>query len=187
MYYYDYKTCRDLSWKVLISNNIDALPVKVCRICRNLGIVLKYYHPENGEKGSSVHIDNTDYILVDKDLPLDEKRFIIAHELGHILLNHLSDQNMVYYNHNKLPSHIEKTADSFAIRILAPACIINACNISDAAELSRLCCIPEDIADSRFRRIKSLKKRNKFFTSAEEQPVYDAFKAFIDDYNKKHK
>ena len=54
-------------------------------------------------------------ILFDKNRPIEEVRFTIAHELGHILLGHLS-----YRNQNEgIPKCYEQEADAFAAALIA--------------------------------------------------------------------
>ena len=53
MNYSNYRKSRDLSWQVLIDNNITRLPVKVGEICKNLGVSVISY-----EKGYEITVDD---------------------------------------------------------------------------------------------------------------------------------
>lgn len=44
MSYDDYKTARDMAWKILLECGIDALPVRPSVICDHYGWVLADYH-----------------------------------------------------------------------------------------------------------------------------------------------
>ena len=39
----NYRYSRDLAWQVLIKNNISALPVKVKKLCKSVGVKVRSY------------------------------------------------------------------------------------------------------------------------------------------------
>lgn len=59
---------------------------------------------------------NQPIIFFDDTRPRMEVRFTVAHELGHIMLGHLSFRSEFF---EKLPDCAEREADSFAVQLLA--------------------------------------------------------------------
>lgn len=87
--------------------------------------------------------DNNDYtIAVNSNLTPKFQRFAIAHELGHIALNHMNNENkrvlsfLIRYNVNDIPLNLykdnpyllnEQAANAFALELLIP----NLCKVSN--------------------------------------------------------
>lgn len=184
MVYKYYKECRDAAWKMLIDYNVDTMPVPIVRLCREMGIVMKYYKPNDTNDGKTLYIDGVPYILINEDIPKERKRFVIAHELGHIVLGHIEDDGSVLFHSEKSQkTPIENEATAFALRLLAPACVLNGCSVENADEIERICQIPSEPAKLRMKRMKLLYKRNKFLTSPDEKAVFENFSSFIEQYN----
>lgn len=95
MDYRDYRVSRDLAWRVLINEGVTELPVKVGVLCRSIGIPLQYYHPADQNDGISTIVGDQARILVSKDCSQARQRFTAAHELGHILLGHVGNYELV--------------------------------------------------------------------------------------------
>lgn len=185
MYYGIYKTVRNAAWQCLVDNNIRSLPVDVIKIAKNFGIRIVRNSLVNelgsGERGKSFLYENDCIVVYDDTMPINECRFTVAHELGHIFLGH----SFVYNRYNKTTefdkkSKSEQQADMFAARLLSPLCILNALDVKDKHELQRLCKMPIDVAASRNERLKVVQKRNKFLTANLEARLYEQFKEFIE-------
>lgn len=179
MNYKKYKNARNLSWNILLNENINSLPVDIIRLCKQMKIKVKYYTPNDKSDGKCTIIDGVPYIFVNKDCSNQRKRFTVAHELGHILLGHVGKYKLVNREPSRNDNPIEKEANVFASRILAPACVLWGCNVKTASDISKLCDISKKSAKYRMKRMKELYKRNKFLTSPLEKQVYNAFKEFI--------
>lgn len=106
------------------------------------------------------------------------QRFTIAHEMGHIVLQHLTNLSTRDY---------EQEANMFAIRILSPMCVLKECACSSAKEVASLCNISPAAAIYRFERLRLLFARDKFYTSKLEVKVLNNFKRFISKYKNKTK
>lgn len=118
MKYDNYKKSRDLSWKILYECGINSLPVKVTKVAKFYDIkIVKdtqgFLQPT--ESGLVSFVNDKPYIIIDDSDSTQRKRFTIAHELGHILLNH---------NYNCLIKEMEEEANVFATRLLEPACVL---------------------------------------------------------------
>ncbi|MGN0517092.1 MAG: ImmA/IrrE family metallo-endopeptidase [Acutalibacteraceae bacterium] len=179
MNYKKYQNVRDVVWKILIQENITALPIKVGSLCANLGIIVKYYLPNDDNDGYCTFVNDVPYIFVNKNCVHSRKRFTIAHELGHLLLGHVGKYNLVNREPSPSDKPIEHEANVFASRLLAPACVLWGCEVKTAADIVALCDISPKAAEFRMKRMEELYKRNKFLTSPLERQVYAQFKNFI--------
>lgn len=191
MRYREYQNARDAAWRLLIDCNVRELPVKVGTICKKLDIRVWSY-----EKGKNLinHFDLTNQILQTdgfliflKERPCifynnfctrQRQRFTIAHEIGHLLLGHINPGQITAINREVSPSDnpIEKAANQFAIRLLAPACVLWGKDIHTAEEISKLCDISKTAASFREQRMEKLYKRNKFLISSLERQLFKQFK-----------
>lgn len=182
MNYKGYKVSRDLAWRILLNEKICELPVSVSKICRSLGIVIKYYNPPDGEDGCSFIINGTPTIFVNQNTNLGRKRFTAAHELGHILLGHTGRYKLVNREPGPSDNPIEQAANVFASRLLAPACVLWGCNAKTSEDISQLCGISKQSAGFRMARMEQLYKRNMFLASPIERAVYAQFKEYIESH-----
>ena len=82
---------------------------------------------------------------------------------------------------------IEREANVFASRLLAPACVLWGCNVQSPEEIMQLCDISHQAAQFRYNRMKVLYERQKFLTSPLEKKVYKQFKSFMLRYLLDHK
>ena len=96
------------------------------RVCKDYGIRVVAYSQvprdyrestldKSGTSGLAFISNGTHIILYDDSRPKTEIRFTVAHELGHILLGHLS-----YRMENKaIPDFAENEANCFAAALIA--------------------------------------------------------------------
>ncbi len=179
MHYSEYKISRDLAWEVLIKENVTALPISVSSICKNMGIAIKLYEPMDGNSGESTIIDGKAVIFVNQYDSHERQRFTAAHELGHILLGHVGKYELVNREPSNEDNPIERAANIFASRLLAPACVLWGCGCKTAKDISRLCHISNQAAQFRAERMEILYKRSAFLKSPLEQKVYSNFMQYI--------
>jgi Zn-dependent peptidase ImmA (M78 family) len=178
--YNDYLTARDLAWNVLIEEKIQQLPVSVGQICKNRGIQVRYYTPKDENDGFSTIIKGEPWIFVSDQVSPERQRFTAAHELGHILLGHVGQYELVNREPAKMDNPIEHAANVFASRLLAPACVLWALNAHTPEEIAKLCQISRQAAAYRAERMKILYDRNRFLYSPLERKVYAQFQNFIE-------
>lgn len=174
-----------LAREFLIKNNITKLPVPLNQIIKNNEWkFLKYLEAKKlnntelnilMEKnlGFCLEIKDKYIIFFNEDLPIEKIRFVIAHEIGHIVLRH--------FLHGNKTLNIEKEANMFATRILMPIVILKELNIQTPNALQKFCNVEFKIANYRFNRLQLLKKRNKFFTDKNEIILYNQFKDFLEN------
>lgn len=179
MNYRDYKNSRDLAWRVLLNEGINELPVKVGALCRGMGIAVSYFSPTDGNDGKSMIAGDRARILISSQCPVERQRFTCAHELGHILLGHVGQHELVNREPDPKDNPIEQAANVFASRLLAPACVLWALDARTPEKIAALCQISYQAASFRAERMALLYERGKFLTSPLERQVYDQFAEFI--------
>lgn len=182
MNYNDYKISRNLSWEILIRENVTKLPVRVAQLCRQMGIHVKMYVPADENDGYSTIIKNEAFIFVSSEKCVERQRFTAAHELGHILLGHTG--KYVLTNREPAPTNnpIEQAANVFAARLLAPACVLWGCNAREPEEIMELCHISRAAAEYRAERMKLLHERERFLISPLERQLYQQFLPYINNH-----
>lgn len=185
MIYAKYKNVRNASWQAFIDFGIDKLPVSVNAIAKMLDIkVIKnsdIHELEKGERGVTMEVNGKWYIVFNDNEPVLVCRFTVAHELGHILLGHTMYQKKKYRTF-AFRDEEEQEADMFAVRLLAPACVLHELQIFKVDEIAKLCNISITSAGFRAERIALLEKRNKWYLHPLEREVYKNFENFIKNY-----
>ena len=180
MDYREYKVSRDLAWEILIREGVTELPVMVSKLCKDMGILVGYYSPTDGNDGKSLLIDGRAVILVSDRCSRERQRFTVAHELGHVLLGHIGKYQLVNREPSGSDNPIEHAANVFASRLLAPACVLWALNARTAEEIAALCRISLQSARYRAKRMELLYAKGKFLFSPLEREVYEQFRPFIE-------
>ena len=208
MNYTNYKTVRNLAWRVIDDYHIDRLPVDLGSLMNRLHIkcysyvdsqqIIKEYGlcgVAQKNEAFSCHINDSFIIFYDsKIIPKERIRFSIAHELGHIFLGHTQGKTamgrVLYttYNLGERPSKaVEETyADMFAARLLSPAFVLWELGAVTAPLISGLCGLSKTAAGIRAERMRLLAKRGKFGTYWRESRVVSRFLPFINEYIEKH-
>ncbi len=182
--YGKYAQERDASWKVLADNEISYLPVDVIKIaCRNGIKVIRNVEVnvlKSNQAGLCALKNGKWYIVYDETMSNEEKRYTIAHELGHIFLGHPKN----YEANGEYDYKKELAADSFATKLLTPLCILKELEVTQSSEIQKLCDVPFWVAAGRIRRLKLIQKRNMFYTSPFEMMVRARFDKFIKNERK---
>ena len=181
-----YKNIRNSSWKCLIDNQIMALPVSLKKIARISGIKIiansvAHKLPSN-VNGMTIYQNNTFYIIFNDLLKASVCRFTIAHEIGHIVLKHTMTNSTYGLSFTSNKPIEESEADIFAIRLLAPACILHEIGASTAEEIMKVCNISYSAASIRAERMQELMRRNKWYADPLERQVKKQFQDFINSY-----
>ena len=72
------------------------------------------------------------YIFLSDDLNIEQERWCLAHELGHIALGHLEGESPPCGK-----EEAEQQADRFALALLAPCPILEQCGVTSIADIRR--------------------------------------------------
>ena len=190
MYYGVYANVRGSAWRCLNDFNISSLPVDVIGIAKAADIRMVKNSDigslEGDELASTVAIEDTLTIIYDDQAPIEGVRYSIAHELGHIFLGH--ETSKIKYSNAlgfKQTASAEKQANSFAVRLLCPACIIWALGLDSPEDIAQYCRVDISVAKSRYERMKTLNKRNKFLTDPLEKELFERFGEYVEIERKK--
>lgn len=188
MDYRDYQKSRDLAWEVLINEGVRELPVRVTALCRQMGIYVHEFVPEREDMsdGFTMMIHGSPHIFISSACSVQRQRFTAAHELGHVLLGHIGKYQLVNREPSREDSPIEQSANVFAARILAPACVLWALDARTPEQIAKLCQISYQAASFRAERMELLYQRNKFLSSPLERSVYQQFAGYIDRMRQEH-
>lgn len=168
-----YKNSRDASWRFLLEYGVTSLPLDLKKIISEMGVKVRRDNAGvlmPNELGITVNANGNFHIIV-RDAPIQQKRYTIAHEIGHIVLGHTEISGNPYID--------EYAAERFAAGILSPACVLWGMDIHSAEDISRICNISMASARIRARRMSVLYKREKFLTSPLEKQVFEQFSDFI--------
>lgn len=186
MDYRKYKASRDLAWRVLLQEGVIELPVKVTALCKQMGIRVSYFDSVDDSDGYSTIFWGRPRIFVSRNCTLERQRFTIAHELGHILLGHVGEYELVNREPDPKDNPIEHEANVFASRLLAPACVLWALDAKTPEEIADICQISYQSASFRAERMAELYKRGKFLSSPLERKVYEQFTDYIQQKKRGH-
>ncbi|MDP4134117.1 MAG: ImmA/IrrE family metallo-endopeptidase [Bacillota bacterium] len=197
-------------WEILIDIKAKSLPITVNDVVKCCGaIVTSYINGQNlidendfnyltKNDGFTAIIQGRYIIFYDDAIKSEErKRMAIMHELGHIYGRHLVTESDVFdgratiFNNTsvKAPNIVEESANNFALKVLAPACVLWGLKITKASDIGLLCKIPDAAAKQRADRMKVLYQRENeflayrgktcFLQSPLERRVYEQFSDFI--------
>lgn len=180
MDYKKYRNARDMAWKILLDADVRSLPVNISGLCQSMGITVKLYDGKDDSDGKSLIMDGRPLLLVSRNKPVPRQRFTAAHELGHILMGHVGLEGLLNREPTPGDNPIEREANIFASRLLAPACVLWGCNVKSEQDIMKLCDISQQAAEFRWQRMQLLLARNKFLTSPLERKVYDRFADYIE-------
>lgn len=202
--YRRYQAARDAAWEALLRMGISSLPVDMRSIMEKLKIPVLPF-PESDQEPRlysllqrvgpapciSLRLQGIWHIFLRQDLLGEaEMRFALAHEWGHILLHHetcaLAPGVRMFQGRENAgdllddPQELDDyAADIFAIRLLAPACVLHELYIDTPGGVTALCGLPPRAAILRAERMELLNRRDAFLTHPLERKVRDQFSSFI--------
>ena len=183
-----YANVRDSSWRVLLDYSVRSLPVNIVGIACASGISIiknsEVNELKSTEVGASILDGEKWYIVYDDTVSKERIRFTIAHELGHIFLGHPLRLGYHARTIDTDKPETEKQADMFAIRLLAPACVIWGLGLHTAEEIQKYFNISYSAAKVRASRMQILYERNKFLLSELERKVYANFEEYISTHRR---
>ena len=200
--YRRYQEARDTAWRALLRLPEASLPVDVDHLAQALGVDVLPFPDETenprvraliAQTGAvrcvSLRIRGHWYVFI-RHLDERERRFAVAHELGHLLLRHptrpLAPGVRAFAGGENAGDLLEDpidpadyAADIFAVRLLAPACVLHDLHIDSPAAIGAVCGLPPRAAALRAERMELLNARNAYFTHPLERQVRDRFLPFV--------
>lgn len=190
--YEHYKQARDKAWQVLLECGINSLPVNLGDIADHYDIPIYIYSQtalaqlfrEDVLNGDGFIVSNRSQkqiFMNDKIHSRPRRRFTLAHELAHGLLNH--NIGIIHYRNSEIDSQSELQelqANIFARDILMPATVLAALNIRTPEEIMQLCDVSRQSAEIRAARMAELYQRNRFNRHPLEKAVWEQFRPFIE-------
>lgn len=194
MLYQRYQSARDGAWRTLIRYQADRLPVDVEEIARKLGIAIVSAQGEalGPWAACSLRQSGVWRICVRPHLPYSRYRFAVAHELGHLILQHKTvrlAKGLYTFEGRENAGDVlaqareeaDTDADMFAIRLLAPACVLHSMQVQGTKDIGDLCGLPEGAAAMRAERMQLLNARNAYFTHPLEKQLQRQFLPYIQE------
>ena len=190
MYQY-YKEARNKAWETLLACGIRSLPVDLGEIADHYGFKVVTYSDtaltqlfrEDVLQGDGFIIQNKSekqIFINDKIHNRYRRRFTLAHEMGHGILQH--EMAVVHYRNSETDSQTdvqELQANVFARDLLMPATVLAALDIHTPEEIMQLCHVSRQSAEIRAKRMEELYRRKKFNTHPLEKQVRELFNDFI--------
>lgn len=188
--YESYKKARNLSWEILLKADITSLPVDLSKVLKAVDVKAILYcdaffdadSPKlRGSDGFVTKIGDKKAIYLNESKgTIQRRRFTLAHELGHIVLDHPINP-IIYRNsevdENQSPTEIQ--ANVFARDLLMPAGVLAKLHVTTVDEIMQICNVSRISAQIRLERLTELYKRNKFGAHPLERQVISQFKDFI--------
>ena len=200
--YRRYQEARNAAWRALLRIPEKTLPIDPEALAALLGVdVLPFPDPRESPRLAglagqinpcvSLRIGGKWRIFL-REGALDERqrRFALAHELGHVLLGHetrLLAPGVAAFSapENRgdlIPDPQDQDAadaDVFALRLLAPACLLHEMGLHTPQRIGTVCGLPPLAAAARAERMALLNQRNAFFTHPLERKVRNSFLPYL--------
>lgn len=194
MLYKRYQSARDAAWRMLIQCKVTHLPVDVEEMARHIGVDIQPGPDVSGAAARSIRKKGKWCIQVQQNLPFSRYRFAVAHELGHLVLQHktvrLEDGTYTFEGRQnagdvlmEAQTDADTDADMFAIRLLAPACALHELGYLDERRIGDACVLPPEAARMRAERMQLLNQRNVYFTHPLERQLQRQFRPYVGKEN----
>lgn len=189
--------CHSTAKRFLVENtNFTNLPIDPFQIYQDHGWlilswseakdVLKINDPlklkeTDAEARTSIIRDTNTYLTVYDDaiIPESRIRWTVAHEIGHIVLNHLIEFDKTALNRGGLSKDeyavLEVEANNFAAEILTPFAVLRETGVIKADEIMEVCDISHIASEYRENTLKKAKSQYNEF----DKKVLIKFKKFI--------
>jgi Zn-dependent peptidase ImmA (M78 family) len=183
------------AWRTLIDNKIERLPVRPSAIARKCGVHIFTYWDYMKASGRSdievlqmfgsdgfTQLTKGDYLVFYNPCNSPARnRWTLAHELGHILLGHITKQQPALCR-GEVKDFYDIQADNFAARLLCPEAIVHFCGVSSVAELKALTDLSKQASEIAWQGLCERRTRGRFTLDPTEQLLLQQFQPFIASY-----
>lgn len=176
------QTAINCAIKTLIDNNICKIPLSnetIEKIIKNQGFEIIAYNIPLDENDYSdfdnlnllntveeyqafTYVGDTDkYVFYRSTLSSEEKMRMLAHELGHIMLGHLSASGVRCSSGLKNEAPQEREADEFALEFLAPTCVLKNIKHLNPSVISHLTLLDRQSSEHVFFKVRDHKRNTQ--------------------------
>ncbi len=149
---------RNKARQIIEKMKISKPPIILRQVLNKLNIDLEIFSFDFSDEVSGIQINSEEKTIVayNKNHPTHRQRFTVAHELGHLLLEHTSKEG-AYNLEDKRPSEIE--ANQFAAELLMPLSFLklDIKKIKNADDLARRYWVSEEAMWWRLRDLNLIK------------------------------
>lgn len=121
-------------------------------LCEKMGIIVLEQELPESVNGFTVRMNDIPFIVLNRDLGYYEKRFTMAHELGHIAMHKGTNSLNLSCNTTFCVTKYEREADSFAAWLLMRAEMseLDSLECVTAEDVSKIAHIPISVAGNTF-------------------------------------
>ncbi len=120
--------------------------------CLNLNV--KFLEYSDNTKGYYIKVGKNKFVIINSNLTEDEKRVVLAHEIGHAVMH--SSKEIHFLRENTLfpKGRHENEANKFAAELLIDLNIIDKCYIEELSleQLARFMMVPKELIELKFQR-----------------------------------
>lgn len=170
-----YKQARNSAWQILIDNNIVKFPYDIIEIIQQNNIYTieldKIKNNENLKtitEAAAITHNGKQYIIYNPNANPKRLYFSLAHEFGHIILEHEKRNPNEYKEH---------AANIFARCLIMPAIVCQEEQLTTPEQISDFFGVSLQAATIRANRVNLLKERNAWLTSPLEQKYLLLYKS----------
>lgn len=120
--------------------------------CLNLNV--KFLEYSDNTKGYYIKVGKNKFIIINSNLTDDEKRVVLAHEIGHAVMH--SSKEIHFLRENTLfpKGRHENEANKFAAELLIDLNSIDKCYIEELSleQLARFMMVPKELIELKFQK-----------------------------------
>lgn len=120
--------------------------------CLNLNV--KFLEYSDNTKGYYIKVGKNKFIIINSNLTEDEKRVVLAHEIGHAVMH--SSKEIHFLRENTLfpKGRHENEANKFAAELLIDLNSIDKCYIEELSleQLARFMMVPKELIELKFQK-----------------------------------
>ncbi|WP_346891989.1 ImmA/IrrE family metallo-endopeptidase [Clostridium sp. UBA3887] len=120
--------------------------------CLNLNV--KFLEYSDNTKGYYIKVGKNKFVIINSNLTEDEKRVVLAHEIGHAVMH--SSKEIHFLRENTLfpKGRHENEANKFAAELLIDLNIIDKCYIEELSleQLARFMMVPKELIELKFQK-----------------------------------
>lgn len=119
-----------------------------------LNLNVKFLEYSDNTKGYYIKVGKNKFIIINSNLTEDEKRVVLAHEIGHAVMH--SSKEIHFLRENTLfpKGRHENEANKFAAELLIDLNSVDKCYIEELSleQLARFMMVPKELIELKFQK-----------------------------------